>query len=103
MCRLSALAPIMIALLLGSVECKAQPAAAEPSNPVILPANTPVILCLKESLYKQDAKPGQPVEFEVGFDVVVNSQIAIQRGTGVNGSVRRVDHTGKGPAKVIVD
>ncbi len=103
MCRLSAAAPIMIAFLLGSVECTAQSATAETSSPVILPANTPVILRLKESLYKKDAKPGQPVKFEIGFDVVVNGQIAIQSGTVVTGSLRQVDRTGKGPAKVIVD
>lgn len=101
--RLSSLALIMIAFLLCSLECTAQFVTAETSTPVILPANTPVILRLKESLYKKDAKPGQPVEFEVGFDVVVNGQIAIQSGKGVNGSVRRIDHTGKGPAKVVVD
>ncbi len=93
----------MIAFLLGSVECTAQSATAETSSPVILPANTPVILRLKESLYKKDAKPGQPVKFEIGFDVVVNGQIAIQSGTVVTGSLRQVDRTGKGPAKVIVD
>ena len=103
MCRLSALAPIMIAFLLGSVECAAQSATAETSSPVILPANTPVILRLKESLYKKDAKTGYSLEFEVGYDVVVNGQIFMQSGTAVNGSVRRVDHTGKGPAKVLVD
>jgi len=98
---LSVSAPIMIAFLLGSVECTAQSATAETSSPVILPANTPVILRLKESLYKRDAKPGQPVKFEIGFDVVVNGQIAIQSGTVVTGSLRQVDRTGKGPAKVL--
>ncbi len=92
----------MIAFLLGSVECTAQ-SATETSSPVILPANTPVILRLKESLYKKDAKPGQPVKFEIGFDVVVNGQIAIQSGTVVTGSLRQVDRTGKGPAKVLID
>ena len=103
MCRLSALAPIMIAFLLGSVERAAQSSTVETSSPVILPANTPVILRLKQSLYKKDAKPGHSVEFEVSFDVVVNGQIFIQSGTSVNGSVRQVDHTGKGPAKVLID
>jgi len=93
----------MVAFLLGSVECTAQSATAETSSPVILPANTPVILRLKESLYKKDAKTGYSLEFEVGYDVVVNGQIFMQSGTAVNGSVRRVDHTGKGPAKVLVD
>jgi hypothetical protein len=93
----------MIAFLLGSVECTAQSATAETSSPVILPANTPVILRPKESLYKKDAKPGQPVKFEIGFDVVVNGQIAIQSGTVVTGSLRQVDRTGKGPAKVLID
>src|SRR6266478_13104 len=103
MCRLSAFAPIMIAFLLGSVECSAQSAIAKTPSLVILPANTPVILRLKGSVYKKDARLGQPVEFEVGYDVFVNGRIFIRSGTAVNGSVRRVDHTGKGPAKVLVD
>jgi Flp pilus assembly protein TadD len=103
MLRLPAFVPIMISLLLGSVECRAQSATVETLSPPILPANTPVILHLKESLYKRDAKPGQPVEFEVSFDVVANGQIYIQSGVPVTGSVRRIDHVGKGPAKVLID
>ena len=103
MCRLSVLAPMMIAFFLGSVECAAQSATAETSSPVILPANTPVILRLKESLNKKDAKPGYSLEFEVGYDVFVNGQIFIRSGTAVNGSVRRVDRKGRGPAMVLVD
>lgn len=101
--RLPALVPIMISILLGSVECRAQSATPETLSPPILPANTPVILRLTKSLYKKDAKPGQPVEFEVGFDVVVNGQVFIQRGAAVTGSIRQIDHTGKGPAKVLID
>jgi tetratricopeptide (TPR) repeat protein len=101
--RLWALAPLTIAFLLSSVECVGQSTTAEASGPVILPANTPVILRLKESLYKKDAKPGYSLRFEVGFDVLVKDQIVIQRGTPVNASLRQVDHPGKGPAKVLVD
>jgi hypothetical protein len=93
----------MISLLLGSMECRAQSATAETLSPPILPANTPVILRLTKSLYKKDAKPGQPVEFEVAFDVVVNGEIFVQSGAAVTGSLRQVDHTGKGPAKVLID
>ena len=101
--RLSALAPIMLSILLSSVECRAQSATAETLSPPILPANTPVILRLTKNLYKRDAKPGQPVEFEVAFDVVVNGEIFIPSGAAVTGSVRQVDKTGKGPAKVLID
>jgi hypothetical protein len=101
--RLPQFVPMMTLFLLGSAECRAQSATAETLSPPILPANTPVILRLKESLYKRDAKPGQPVEFEVSFDVVVNGQVLIQSGAAVTGSVRQVDNTGKGPAKVLVD
>jgi hypothetical protein len=101
--RLPAFVPIMILFPLGFVECRAQSATAETSSPQILPANTPVILQLKKNLYKKDAKPGQPVEFEVGFDVVVNGEFFIQSGAAVTGSVRQVDKTGKGPAKVLID
>ena len=103
MYRLSALAPLMLAFLLGSVECRAQSATLEASSPVILPANTSVILHLTKSLYKKDAKPGQPVEFEVGYDVFVNDQIVIKSGTAVTGSFRGMDHTAKGPAKMFID
>jgi tetratricopeptide (TPR) repeat protein len=81
----------------------AQSAAAETSSPVILRANTPVILRLKESLYEKDAKPGVPVEFEVGYDVVSNGQILIQSGTAVIANFRGFDHTGKSPTKVLID
>jgi tetratricopeptide (TPR) repeat protein len=70
---------------------------------VILPANTSVILHLQKSLYKKDAKPGYSLEFEVGYDVVLNGQVVIQSGKAVNGSVRQVDHAGKGPPKVRID
>ena len=101
--RLLSFGSILISLLLGCVDCGAQSATAETSSPVVLPANTPVILHLKESLYQKDAKPGHPVQFEVGYDVVVNDQIFIHSGTAVTGSFRRVDHTGNGPAKVLID
>jgi tetratricopeptide (TPR) repeat protein len=102
-CRFPPFVSIVILLLVGCVECRAQSAIAEASSPPILPSHTPVILRLKKSLSKRDAKPGQPVEFEVGYDVVVNGQIVIQSGTAVEGSVRQVDHMGKGPAKVLID
>jgi tetratricopeptide (TPR) repeat protein len=62
-----------------------------------------MILRLKESLYKKDAKPGYSLEFEVGYDVVLNGQVVIQSGTAVYGSVRQVDHAGKGRPKVLID
>lgn len=98
-----AAALVMASFLAVSLECRAQSATAETSSPVILPANTSVILHLTKSLYKKDAKPGHPVEFVVGYDVVVNHQIFIHSGTAVTGSFRQVDHTGKGPAKVLID
>ena len=101
--RVLSFVSIVISLFLGCVDCGAQSATAETSSPVVLPANTPVILHLKESLYKKDAKPGHPVQFEVGYDVVLNDQIFIHSGTAVTGSFRRVDHTGNGPAKVLID
>jgi tetratricopeptide (TPR) repeat protein len=101
--RLPAFFSIVISFLLGCVECGAQSATTEASSPVILPANTPVILRLKESLYKKDAKPGYSLEFEVGYDVVVNGQVVIQGTTAVHGSVRQVDRARKGPPKVLID
>lgn len=71
---------IVISVFLGCVECRAQSETAETSSPVILPAGTAVILHLTKSLYMKDAKPGQPVEFEVGYDVLVNGQVFIQSG-----------------------
>ncbi len=101
--RLAASVPIAISLLLGSVECRAQSATAETSSPPILLANTSVQLRLKKNLYKTDAKPGWPVEFEVAFDVIVDEQVVIPSGAAVNGSVRQVDQTGRGPAKLLID
>jgi tetratricopeptide (TPR) repeat protein len=94
---------IVISVFLGCVECRAQSETAETSSPVILPAGTPVILHLTKSLYKKDAKPGQAVEFEVGYDVLVNGQVFIQSGAAVSGKVRQVDHAGRSPAGVTID
>lgn len=94
--------PIAISFLLACMEVGAQSATPETSSPVTLPANTPVILQLKRSLYRKDAKPGHSVEFEVGYDVVLNGQVVIPSGTAVNGSVRQVEH-GKGPREVLID
>src|SRR5215510_8075608 len=88
---LVAIVLVMISFLAGSQECGAQSATAETSSPVILPANTPVVLRLKKDLYKKDAKPGQPVEFQVAIDVIVNGQILIQSGATVNGSIREIN------------
>jgi len=101
--RLPPFISIVTSLLLGCVRGGAQSVTAKASSPVILPANTPVILLLKESLYKKDAKPGYSLEFEVGYDVVLNGQVVIQSGTAVNGSVQQVDHAGKGTSKVLID
>ena len=76
-CWLPPFISIVISILLGCVQGGAQSMTAETASPVILPAKTPVILHLKESLYKRDAKPGHSLEFEVGYDVVLNGQIAI--------------------------
>ena len=94
---------VIVSVLPGCRECRAQSANGETSSPPILPANTPVFIRLKETLYKSDAKPGHPVEFEVGYDVAVNGQILIQIGTTVHGTVRQVDHPNKGPARVLID
>jgi tetratricopeptide (TPR) repeat protein len=101
--RLSALAQIIIVAILGAVECTAQSATNEISSPVILPANTSVILHLKENLYKKDAKAGHSLKFEVGYDVVLNGQVLIQSGTDVNGSARQVNRASGGPPKVLID
>jgi hypothetical protein len=90
---------IVISALLGFVECKAQSEA----GPLTLPAGTSVILRLANDLYKKDAKPGQPVEFKVDYDVIVNGQIVIQRGSTVIASVRQIDNTGRAPARMTID
>jgi hypothetical protein len=93
----------MIAFLLGSVECGAQSTTAETSSPVILLANTPVILHLRENLYKEGTDPGHPLEFEVVEDVVANGLVAIQSGATVRGSIREINKAAKGPAKLLID
>jgi len=101
--RLPAFVPMMISLLLGSVECRAQSVTSETLSPWTLTASTPVTLRLKENLYKKDAKPGQPLEFEVVEDVVANGQVVIQSGAAVSGSIREINRAAKGPAKVLID
>jgi hypothetical protein len=100
---LSLSAPILVSFLLSSVECRAQSATAESMSSPILAANTSVQLRLKKNLYKTDAKPGWPVEFEVAFDVIVDEQVVIPSGAAVNGSIREVDQTGKAPAELLID
>ena len=99
------LALIVISFLLGCVECQAQAPTQEKSSQPTLPANTPVKLRLKQTITSKDAKPGQPVEFEVVEDVAVNGQVVIQRGAAVTGSVRQVDLRGRGlkAAGLLVD
>lgn len=94
---------IVISFLLGCVDVAAQSATTETSSPVILPSNTPVILHLKESLYKKGANPGYSLEFEVGYDVALNGQTFIQSGTPVTGIFRQIEHSGKGAAKLLID
>ena len=101
--RLPPFISIVISLLLGCMQGGAQSVTAETSRPVILPANTSVILRLKQSFYKKDAKPGYSLAFEVGYDVLLNGQLVIQSGTPVNGSVRQVGHADKGPPKLLID
>jgi len=94
---------MVFSFLLCCAEGGAQSATAGTSGPVILPANTPVILHLKESLSKKDAELGYSLEFEVGYDVVVDGQVVIQSGTAAKGNVRKLDHVGKGPPEVLID
>jgi hypothetical protein len=103
--RLPGFAPIIISFLLGCVECQAQAPTPEDLSQPTLPANTPVKLCLKQTISSKDAKPGQPVEFEVVEDVAVNGQVVIQRGATVTGSVRQVYLRGRGlkAAGLLVD
>jgi len=94
---------IVISILLGCVEGRAQSATAHVASPPVLPANTRVFLRLTKSLYKQDAKPGQAVELTVTSNVVVNGQVLISGGTAVRGSIRGPNQKGKGPSKVFFD
>ncbi len=50
-----------------------QSATAEALSPPILPVKTRVILRLPQNLSKKDAKPGEPVEFEVVFAVLLRA------------------------------
>jgi hypothetical protein len=101
--RLPLFVPLVILFPLGSVECRGQAVTSETLSPWTLTANTPVILRLKENLYKEDAKPGQPLKFEVAEDVVANGQVAIQSGAAVSGSIREINKAAKGPAKVLIE
>jgi hypothetical protein len=101
--RLPAVAPLVIVLLSGSLECRAQQSALpETLSPPILPADTPVPLRLTANLYKKDAKPGFPVAFEVFQDIVVDRHVIIPMGSIVHGTVQHVEPSGKGPARVLI-
>ena len=100
----SAFVSVFISLLLASAECRGQAAATpETLSSLTLPANTPVKLRLKQPLYDKESQPGRSLMFEVVENVAVNGQVVIQKGTTVTGSVRQVDRTGEGPAKLLLD
>jgi hypothetical protein len=101
--RLPAFAPIVILLLSGSLESRAQQSALpETPSPPILPADTAVPLRLTANLYKNDAKPGFPVAFEVLQDITVDRRVVIPMGSIVQGTVQQVEPSGKGPATVLI-
>src|SRR5579864_6315003 len=92
-----------ILMAASQARCSLQSAAPDHSGPLVLPANTLVMLRLTKSVYKKDAKPGKPLDFAVAQDVLVNGLILIQSGTHVTGSVRRVDYSERKRAKILMD
>src|SRR5687767_3330520 len=69
--------------------------ASLPAQPFTLTDGTPVRLRLNRNLSSQDAKVGDPVDFEVLEDVVVNGVMIIQRGSPVIGTITLAKSKGR--------
>ena len=93
----------LLVLFAVSEESRGQTSSRQEGRSLVLPTGTSVILHLTESLYKKDAKAGRPIAFEVAYDVVVNGQICVARGTSVTGTFRGLERTDKGQQKVLID
>jgi len=101
--RLPKFLAIAISLFPVSVRCSGQSANTETESRPVLPANTLVFLRLTKTLTKHDTRPGEPVDFVVESDVVVNGRVLVNSGMMVSGSFRGLKQNGKGPSKVLFD
>ncbi len=97
---------LALAALLASSFSLAQNTIAPANNPdvVTVPANTKVLLALKNSVSTRNAKVGDGVYLQSTFPVVVDNRVVIPAGTFVQGVVDRVKRSGrvKGRAEVLL-
>ncbi len=75
---------------------------AKPAHTVTLPANTHVLLVLKNAVSSKTARPGDAVYLQTSFPVVQDGQVAIPAGTYVQGVIDSAKRSGriKGRAEI---
>ena len=75
---------------------------SRPSNIVTLPANTHVLLVLKNTISSKSARPGDAVYLQTEFPVVQDGRVAIPAGTYVQGVIDSAKRSGrvKGRAEI---
>lgn len=76
------------------------PVAGQPQE-LIVPAGTHVPLSLTTPIHTRDAKPGDPVRLATAFPVAINTQLAIPRGTYVEGVIDRVSKHASLPSAAV--
>jgi type IV secretion system protein VirB10 len=78
------------------------PAHAQPAQLVTLPANTHVLLVLKNAISSKTARPGDAVYLQTSFPVVQDGRVAIPAGTYVQGVIDSAKRSGrvKGRAEI---
>ncbi len=78
-----------------AVSTSTQASSSVPSNTVIVPPGTKVLLTLRSAVDTRSAQPGDGVYLTSAFPVVVGNHVAIPAGVYVQGVVDRVKRAGR--------
>lgn len=93
---------IALALLLVTVACTGAVAdytgGEEEPEPISVTAGTLIPVTLEQTVGSDDSRAGQPIEFTVREDIMVNEQVAIPAGSRIEGEVTHVQEA-KRPQK----
>ena len=71
------------------------PAANQAPEPIIIPARTPIIVRLQQSLSSASAVPGERFEAVLDGPIVVDNEVVVPSGAYVSGHVVSVRHSGR--------
>lgn len=78
--------------------------AAPPTDRIVLPPGTKMLLVLKNTVSTKNARPGDGVYLETSFPVTQNDRVVIPAGTYVQGVIDKVQRSGrvKGKAELLI-